>query len=78
MAVSNRYRRMFGEVAQDLGFVTSQQVEAALQLQARRRAAGKEEKLLGQLLLELGFITTVQIQRVVEILFPPAKDVEVG
>jgi hypothetical protein len=78
MPVQNRYRRKFGEVAQDLGYVTKSQLDEALAVQARRRAAGKEEKLLGQLLFELGYMSAAQLQAVVDVLFPPIQDPETG
>lgn len=71
---SDRYRRQFGEVAIDLGFVDDAKVKEALALQAERRAAGRPDKLLGQVLLELGYLTTDQIQEVVDVLYPASKD----
>lgn len=71
---TDRYRRQFGEVAIDLGYVDDNQVQEALELQAERRAAGRPDKLLGQLLLELGHLSTGQIQEVVDVLYPASKD----
>ena len=72
---SDRYRRLFGEVALENGFVTAAQLYEALTLQARRRAEGKPPVLLGQILLELGYMTTGQVQEVIDVLYP-VKDSE--
>lgn len=64
------YRKLFGEVALDLGFVTSAQLYEALTEQVRRKADGKSEKLLGQILLEHGYISAEQIRDVLDVVVP--------
>ncbi len=70
MVGSDRYRKMFGEVALEHGYVTAAQLYEALTIQARRKNEGKPDKLLGQLLLELGYMNATQVKRVIDILYP--------
>ena len=70
MSDADRYKRLFGEVALEQGFVTAAQLYEALTLQAKRKAEGKPSKLLGQLLLELGYMNTTQVQEVIDVLYP--------
>lgn len=50
----------FGQVAVRMGFVTEPQVQAALDVQASLRKAGKS-KLIGMILLEMGMISSEQL-----------------
>ena len=70
----DRYRRLFGEVALERGFVDAAQLYEALTVQARRRTEGKSDKLLGQILLELGFLSPEQLQEVIDQLYPPERE----
>lgn len=74
MVGDDRYRRLFGEIALDRGFVDAAQLYEALTVQARRRAEGKSDKLLGQILLELGFLSPDQLQEVIDHLYPPERE----
>ena len=73
MGNSDRYRKLFGEVALENGFVTREQILEALDVQQQRKAVGKSIKLLGQILLELGHMDTEQVQQVIDILYPAGK-----
>ena len=53
--------KKLGEILQDMGFISLEQLEEALQLQKKEKKAKK----LGQVLKEQGVITENQIQRVV-------------
>ena len=64
------YKKLFGEVALELGFVSSAQLYDALTEQVRRKSEGKSEKLLGQILLENGHITAEQIREVLDVVVP--------
>ena len=70
MGDEDRYRKLFGEVALDMGYVTAAQLYEALTVQQRRKSEGQPDKLLGQVLLELGHLSTEQIQEIVEKLYP--------
>jgi len=70
----DRYRRLFGEIALERGFVDAAQLYEALTVQAKRRAEGKSDKLLGQILVELGFLSPEQLQEVIDHLYPPEKE----
>lgn len=71
----DRYRKLFGEVALERGFVSSAQLYEALTLQVRRKAEGKPEKMLGQILLELGYVTADQVREVLDVVIPVRDDV---
>lgn len=72
----DRYRKLFGEVALELGFVTPSQLYDALTVQLRRKTEGAPDKLLGQVLLELGHLETDQIQKIIEELYPVTDSAE--
>jgi len=57
-----RQRRLFGDIILELGFVTQQQLDEALKLQAQQDAKG-EHKLLGVVMLEAGMLTPDQLIR---------------
>ena len=69
-AVTEDRYKLFGEVALEERFVTSDQLLEALTSQAKDKAEGKPERLLGQILLELGYLTEVQITNVLDVLYP--------
>ncbi len=54
MTTPDRYRRLFGEVAIEKGWVGEAQIYEALTVQERLRNDGKQVPLLGQVLVELG------------------------
>ena len=66
----DRYRKLFGEVALELGFVTPSQLYDALTVQLKRKTEGAQDKLLGQVLLEMGHLDPDQIQRIIDELYP--------
>ena len=70
MSAKDRYRKLFGEVAREKGYIGEEHLEEALELQKERRAVGKKDKLLGQILLELGYMNIEQIQDVIEVVYP--------
>jgi hypothetical protein len=51
----------FGQVAIKLGFVTSAQVESALDIQKSLEHSGKGRKLLGMIFIETGMISSAQL-----------------
>jgi hypothetical protein len=70
----DRYRRLFGEVAIEKGWVGEAQIYEALTVQERLRNDGKQVPLLGQVLVELGHLSPEQVQQLIEILYPVEKD----
>lgn len=52
---------MFGEVAFERGYVSSEQLYEALAIQARDEARGRPYRFLGEILIDLGFITEKQV-----------------
>ncbi|MEM7233430.1 MAG: hypothetical protein AAF517_14725 [Planctomycetota bacterium] len=71
--VKDRYK-LFGEVALELEFVTTEQLYEALTAQARNKIDGKMDKQLGQVLLELGYMNENQIRQVLDVLYPVQED----
>lgn len=70
----DRYRKLFGEVALEKGYVNSAQLYEALTEQVRRKAEGKSEKQLGQILLELGFVSAEQVREILDVVYPVTED----
>ncbi len=57
-------RKLFGEVAFENGYVTTEQLYEALTVQAKAEATGKPYKFLGQILIELGYMKESQVLEV--------------
>ena len=72
----DRYRKLFGEVALEMGFVNASQLYEGLTAQQKRKTDGLPDKLLGQVLLELGHLDTDQIQKIIDELYPTRVDAE--
>ena len=49
--------RLFGEIAFELGFVTTAELYEALTVQARREVEGEPHRFLGEILVELGYLS---------------------
>ncbi len=49
--------RLFGEVAFEMGFVTTAELYEALTVQARLEVEGKAHRFLGEILVELGYLS---------------------
>jgi hypothetical protein len=50
-------RKLFGEVAFERGFISSEQLYEALAVQAKEEAQKRPYRFLGQILIELGYIS---------------------
>ena len=70
MSDPDRYRRLFGEVAQEMGFGSEEAILEALELQAERRREGRKVPLLGQILVELNHLTPAQLQQLIDVIYP--------
>ena len=57
--------RLFGEIAFELGYLTTAQLYEGLTVQARREVEGKPHRFLGEILVDLGYLSE---RRVLEIL----------
>jgi hypothetical protein len=64
-------RRLFGEVAFEKGFVTSEQLYEALAIQAKAEARNKPYKFLGEILMELGYLSEKKVLEVLNELHTP-------
>ena len=65
------FRKMFGEVAFEKAFITSEQLYEALAIQAKAVAAHKPYMFLGQILIELGYLSEKQVLEVLNELHQP-------
>lgn len=57
-------RKLFGEVAFEKGYITSEQLYEALAVQARDEAQSKPYRFLGQILIDLGYLTEKKVLEV--------------
>lgn len=67
------YAFRFGEIAIRKGFITSQQLEEALDEQMAHDLSNNHHKLIGEILLEKGWMTQHQIAVVLERLIKNKK-----
>ncbi|MHB8845367.1 MAG: hypothetical protein ACYC7L_11555 [Nitrospirota bacterium] len=58
--------RRFGSIAVRKGFVTIDELKAAIMEQIDDNVAGREHRLLGSILLRRGLITELQIEAVLQ------------
>ena len=58
----------FGMVAVDKGFVKTEDVIKALEIQYKENVFSEKHRLIGEILNDQGFMTTEQIDEVVELL----------
>jgi hypothetical protein len=49
-------------IAVGKGFITSHQLQEALEIQAAEDLVGKKHRLVGRILLDLGFVTPLQLK----------------
>jgi hypothetical protein len=60
--------RLFGEVAFELGFVTTAQLYEALTVQARLEVQGKPHRFLGEILVDLSFLSERKVLEILSLL----------
>ena len=63
------YEERFGNIAIAKGFITSEDLLAALKMQVQEETEKKQHSLIGQILLEQVVISGEQIQQVLSELF---------
>ncbi len=61
---TERYEKRFGVTAVELGFITADQLVAALKVQVREDLEGGKHRLLGQILREMGLMSPDEVERV--------------
>ena len=60
--------RLFGEIAFELGYVTTAELYEALTVQARREVEGEPHRFLGEILVELGYLSERKVLEVLGVL----------
>ena len=63
------YEKRFGNIAIEKGFITSDQLVKALNLQVQEEVDNGSRRLIGQILLELNLISAEQIKEILADLF---------
>ena len=63
------YEKRFGNIAIEKGFITSDQLVTALNVQVQEEVDSGSRRLIGQILLELNLISAEQIKEVLANLF---------
>lgn len=73
-----RYNLRFGEIAVKLGFITTHQLQEALEIQLSNEPSVRlrPHRLIGELLIEKGWMTYKQALAVLEELFESQKQQE--
>jgi len=61
---NEKQKTPFGMIAVQMGFVTKEQVEKALKIQAEEDQLNKEHRLIGRILKDEGYISDEQIYQV--------------
>ena len=61
---NEKRRTPFGMIAVQMGFVTKEQVQKALKIQAEEDKMNKEHRLIGRILKDEGYISDDQIYQV--------------
>jgi len=64
-------QKMFGEVAFEMGLVTTDELYKALTIQAKEEVEKKPYRSLGQILIDLGHMNEKQVLEVLKILHGP-------
>jgi len=62
----DRFKKRFGTIAVEKGFVTAEQVLEAMNIQIKEDIQGREHRLIGTILVEKGDITFSQLQEVLD------------
>jgi len=66
-------RKLFGELAFEKGYISSEQLYEALAIQAKAEARNKPYRFLGQILIELGYLTEKQVLEILNELHLPER-----
>ncbi len=70
METPERYKKLFGEVALEMGFLSAEQLYQGLDEQKARKKQGLQDKRIGQVLLEKNYLTLEQINLVLDVVCP--------
>jgi hypothetical protein len=70
-------QKLFGEVAFEMGFVSTDELYTALTIQAKAEAEKKPYRSLGQILIDLGHMDEKQVLEVLKVLHGPKQKSQV-
>ena len=60
------YNKRFGAIAVEKGFITTEQLYKAVEIQIREELKGLKRRYIGQILIELDYTTNSQVDEVLE------------
>ena len=66
--ISEKYCPRFGQIAIEKGYITTDQLKSALNIQVDENIAGEEHRLLGTILFEKDLMSSDQIEVVLNLL----------
>lgn len=66
--ISEKYCPRFGHIAVEKGYITTDQLKSALNIQVDENIAGVEHRLLGTILFEKDWMSSEQIEVVLNLL----------
>lgn len=67
--ITKKYSPRFGNIAVDLGFITPEQLKAALSEQVNDEVSGNPHRVIGSIFFEKGWMTYQEIEKVLKELF---------
>lgn len=71
--ITKKYSPRFGNMAVDLGFITPEQLKAALSEQVDDEVSGNPHRVIGSIFFEKGWMTYQEIEKVLKELFKEIK-----
>ena len=63
-----QYKKRFGEIAVEKGFITTDQLDEALTVQKENDLTGLDHRLIGSVLYRRGYMTIEQVIEVLSVL----------
>lgn len=70
----DNYKKRFGTIAVENGFITDKQLMEAIEMQIREDMDGKEHRLTGTILFEQGYLNAKQVDDVLRSMAMSTKD----
>ena len=72
--IADNYKKRFGTIAVENGFITDMQLMEALEIQVREDIDGKKHRLTGTILFEQGSLNAEQVDDVLRLMAVSTKD----
>ena len=62
------FQKRFGTIAKEQGFVTTEQVIEALEIQVKENMEEGKHRFIGQILTDLGYLTESQVKEILKLM----------